>query len=237
MRVVGLISSYREGSLLIEAIRSAQRARFDHLVIAEGPAGDERCDHAPPSMFEGYTKPTLSGTWKSDADKRSAMVRHCRGFGPGPTWGVWIDGDEVLVNGEYLRDELQAVLWQDEEDGQTRGGWPMRLVERDGSVAVCRAKVVRIDLIDRYLVSSSGIRFKNHGVMFDHAEGNLPQSVEAWWAPRLPEVAKDKMYLEPPLPCEPFLVHRSALRHPARRGLRMHEQEARELDRLGLLKH
>ena len=32
----------------------------------------------------------------------------------------------------------------------------------------------------------------------------------------------------PPLPCEPHIVHRSNLRHPARKALRMSEQEAVE---------
>ncbi len=235
MKLVGLVSCYKEGRLVQGAIRSALEA-CDHVAVFEGPAG-EHLEDVPESDFgelEGFHFQT--GEWTTDAAKRTAMVKWCRGYGS-PTWGVWIDGDEVLVNGWALRDALQAVLWRDEEEGgKPSGGFPLRLVEMDGSLAVCRAKCVRVDLIDRYLVSSSGIRFKSGAVLADHAEGNLPQKISEWYiSERVKAIGEDRMMLEPPLPCEPFLVHRSPLRHPLRRKLRMHEQEARELRRLGIL--
>lgn len=250
MKIIGLVSTYREGGLARMAIESAQRA-CDHVIVFEGPAGDERCPDAPetdPAWLDeangsGAGIVYREGVWTSDAVKRTAMVKATRGYGDGPIWGVWVDGDEVLENGDYLRDQLAAVGDRDEaervaarlagEAWQPRAGLPIRIVEADGSVAVCRAKVVRVDLIDQYVVSSSGIRFKNGVVM---AEGNLPQSLLEWWGPRQGAIEQDRLVLEPPLPGEPFLVHRSHLRHPARRALRMHEQEARELDRLGFLK-
>ena len=212
------------------AVESAAAA-CDHVVVFEGPAGDERCDEAPPSELEGLPVDYVRvGSWKTDASKRTAMVHYCRQYGE-PTWAVWVDGDEVLENAAYLRDTIQAVAWRDNEEGAPIAGVPIRLVEADGSLAVCRAKVIRVDLVDRYLVSSSGILFRTGVTM---AEGNLPQKISEWWLPeRMQALESDRFVLTPPLPGEPFLVHRSRLRHPARVGLRMHAQEAQELDRLG----
>jgi hypothetical protein len=236
LKLVGLVSSYREGRLVRAAIDSALEG-CDQVFVFEGAAGRPLEGTTPDSELDPQPRLTIRhGAWKTDAAKRTAMVKATRGLGKGPVWGVWVDGDEVLVNGRYLRDQLQAVLWRDEEEGETTGGFPLRLVEMDGSVAVCRAKCVRVDLIDSYIVSSSGIRFKSGSVLIDHAEGNLPQRITEWYVPeRLQAIAEDRMMLEPPLPCEPFLFHRSLLRHPARRGLRMHEQEEAELKRLKLV--
>lgn len=236
--LVGMLSTYREGSLAELAVESANRA-CDHVLIFEGPAGE--AGEGPPTSEAALSlgAETLHGSWASDAAKRTAMVKRAQrtlGEKGRPLWGVWIDGDEVLINGEFLRDWLQAVEWNDEEAGGTppTAGFPLRLVELDGTVMVCRAKCVRLDLIDRYVVSSSGIRFKNGVTM---AEGNLNQKISEWWTPaRRNAVNADRLMLEPPLPGEPFLLHRSPLRHPKRKGLRMHEQEARELERMGVLK-
>lgn len=236
MKLVALVSCYREGNLTDLAIRSVA-PHVDQVIVFEGPAGETVSDDAPESVIPAVVDLVYrEGRWKSDAAKRSAMVKATRGLGPGPVWAVWVDGDEVLENGAYLRDLVQAVVDRDEPGGPPTAGCPIRIVEMDGSVAVCRAKVVRADLIESYIVSSSGIRFKSGTVLVDHAEGNLPQRISEWWTPeRVQAAGEDRFYLEPPLPGEPFLVHRSPLRHPARAGVRMHVQEGRELARLGLL--
>lgn len=247
MKLLGLVSCYREGRLVQGAIRSVLAA-CDHVIVFEGPAGERVGDDCPATDIPAADREAIvyrEGEWHSDAVKRTALVKATRGYGDGPIWGVWVDGDEVLLNGEYLRDLLQAVLWRDEQEREKAirsgdrfaptAGFPIRLVEMDGSVALCRAKVVRVDLIDSYIVSSSGIRFKSGQHLIEHAEGNLPQRLSEWWAPRARAMDEDRMYLAPPLPGEPFLLHRSPLRHPARQAARMHLQEARELERLGLL--
>jgi hypothetical protein len=241
VKLVGLVSSYKEGGLVTAAIESALGA-CDKVFVFEGPAGAPLGDDVPDSEIgirgwdSSYPYVRRWGEWKTDAAKRTAMVKATRGLGAGPIWGVWVDGDEVLVNGRYLRDELQHLVWQDELSGETTAGRPLRLVEMDGSVAVCRAKCVRVDLIESYIVSSSGIRFKSGATMIDRAEGNLPQKVSEWWsAERREALSEDRLMLGPPLPCEPFLYHRSLLRHPLRRGLRLHEQEADELRKMGVL--
>lgn len=235
--LVALISAYLEGALARGAIRSALEAT-DQVIVFEGPAGEPLEGDLPETDYAefGDRITLVRGAWKTDAAKRTAMVEHCRRWRNfAPVWGVWVDGDEVLLNGQYLQDELNLLEWED-DPAEPFMGWPMKLVELDGGVTVCRGKVVRVDLIDSYSVSSSV--FKN--VMGNlHGEGNLPLRVSEHWAPlnhwiqSLPsaerEVAQDRLFLPPPLPCEPFLMHRSALRHPARRGLRMHTQEATEL--------
>lgn len=116
-------------------------------------------------------------------------------------------------------------------------GWPIRLVELDGSVALCRGKVVRVDLIDRYDVSSSAF---TNVLGFMHGEGNVPERLSendgaAGFGKRLMLASElDRMIVPSWLVAEPFLVHRSLLRHPARSGLRMHEQEAVEIERAKL---
>jgi hypothetical protein len=235
--LVALISAYLEGALARGAIRSALEAT-DQVIVFEGPAGEPLEGDLPETDYAEFTgRITLvRGAWKTDAAKRTAMVEHCRRWRNfAPVWGVWVDGDEVLLNGQYLQDELNLLEWED-DPAEPFMGWPMKLVELDGGVTVCRGKVVRVDLIDSYSVSSSVFR----NVMGNlHGEGNIPLRASEHWAPlrhwleSLPAaeraVAEDRIFLRPPLPCEPFLMHRSALRHPARRGLRMHAQEASEL--------
>lgn len=245
MELVGLVSAYLEGPLVDGAIRSALAA-CDHVLVFEGPAG-EPLDADVPATDYAKWQPRVwlkEGRWKTDADKRTAMVAACRRFTP-PVWACWIDGDEVLINGEYLRDWLQAIQWDEEATGTDELlGWPIKLVELDGSVSVCRGKVVRVDRIDSYSVSSSV--FKN-ALGFTEGQGNFPylwsehlRPFEEWFArtretnPELADQLEDTLRLFPPLPTEPFLIHRSALRHPARRGLRLHVQEAEELEKAGL---
>jgi hypothetical protein len=277
MILVGMLSLYREDALALAAVESAREA-CDHLIVYEGPAGEPLAD-------EGYLEKTdylsmlpldvyKEGRWRTDAEKRTDMIKATRTYGP-PVWACWLDGDEILMNGQYLRDQLQALTWEDEHRGasidaadpadQPYMGWPMMIVERDGSVAVCRGKVIRCDLVDHYSVSSSVYRNVMGGL---HGEGNqqvllseLPKhagiaKVQAQaelldkqisLLPDGPERSKllaqleqlvmlmnelaDKLVLPPPLPGEPHLIHRSHLRHPARRGLRLHEQEATEIEK------
>ncbi len=150
------------------AIRSLAAA-CDRVLVFEGPAGEPLTDdRIPESVLAPAVSPSewddrfdlvrvTYGSWRTDAEKRSAMVAAQRPFAE-PTWGVWIDGDEVLVNAEYLRDWLRFFDWQEEETGVQNMGWPVKLVEMDGSIAVCQAKVLRIDRLDSYSVSSSVFR-------------------------------------------------------------------------------
>lgn len=237
--IVGLLSTYREGPLARQAVASALRA-CDRVIVFEGPAGPPLPNEhdCPPtqvdaSALDSHRFTWKDGAWKTDARKRTAMIEATRGLEP-PVWGVWIDGDEVLCNGEYLRDWLNLLEWEDagkvydpaDEATFPYMGFPIKLVELDGTVAVCQGKVLRVDLVDGYSVSSSV--FRNALGMLE-ARGNLPLKVPEWIERHKASLDAGHMVMPPPLPCEPFLLHRSFLRHPARRGLRLHEQEAVEI--------
>ena len=238
--LVALVSAYKEGPLALGAIRSALAAEPDRCLVMEGPAGDEieDCPDTDYPARKGRGYDLRYGTWRADAEKRTAMVETVRAWNlPPPVWGVWVDGDEILCNGEYLRDILQALQWEDEANGASIDdpdnlptmGRPIRIVEPSGLIITCRAKVIRLDLIRRYVVSSSVVESVLGGYM---GEGNKPDSLSKWFDDRELFAAKDyAFYAHPPLPCEPFLQHRSWLRHPNRRNVRMSEQEMHEFKR------
>ena len=263
MELVVLISAYREGPLVAGAIESALRAT-PHVCVFEGPAGapleadvpatdytpwlDKHADTRTLDRLVGDRLRTgrislVRGEWKTDAKKRTAMIEWTRRFRPEPTWALWLDGDELLVNPERLREWTQLFTWRDEvermhdPEAVPTMGWPIRLVELDGSVALCRGKVIRADLVDSYSVSSSVFKTV---LGFTHGEGNVPERLsENDGAPgfgRALEVAVslDRMVVPSWFFAEPFLIHRSLMRHPLRQGLRLHEQEAVELEKAKL---
>ena len=237
MRIVGLISSYREGRLLEGAMRSLDRAGLDDLIVFEGPAGKPLEADVPESSFpRGIVHVEQHGRWRTDARKRNDMLaaaknRHADG---GPLWGVWLDGDEILVNGEYLRDHLQAVVWNDEHDGtdQPTIHLPLWVVEADGSMALTNSRIVRLDLIRSYDISVSVVT-NEHGI--EEAWGNTNPDARLWTEMWMTAVESGRMVAWPPISCHPHIYHRSNLRHPLRRGLRLHKQEADELRKAGKL--
>jgi hypothetical protein len=231
VKLVGLVSSYMEGGLLESAVASL--AAFDHVVVFEGPV-----EGAPPSDVGSTLKigPRVSvrhGEWESDAAKRTAMVEwvKSRRWLDGETWGLWLDGDELLLWGEYVRDWLGRAV-ESGDDGNAAAGYPIPLVELDGSVSICMGKLVRVDLIERYIVSSSFLELVggrqvgagNQDVwnpvdgptFFTNAAGVVDGSRELpHWRAR------------PPLQGEPHLLHRSALRSKRRRAERQSAAEER----------
>ena len=238
--IVGLCSSYMEGPLVQAAIRSLLAA-CDRVVVFEGPAGPPLEEDVPESDFSPWGElgddwldedtpiGIYRGTWKTDAKKRTAMIESLRPFTE-PTWGVWIDGDEVLCNPEYMRDWLNFADWKEEETGVQNLGWPLKIVEMDGSIAVVQAKVLRVDRIDSYSVSSS-VFTNAMGVL--EGRGNYRAHITEFGTDvhlrQLADPDEGWLFHWPPLPCEPYIMHRSKLRHPRRSGLRLHEQEAEEI--------
>lgn len=238
-----MVSSYKEGRLVAAAIRSLLNVELDRLYVYEGPAGPPLGDDVPDSdlsaamMLAGGVIRVHHGRWRTDARKRNEMLQQAKRDFPGVTWGVIVDGDEVLVNGEYLRDRLQSLVWDDEMKGARAGDtsnppwarWPLHFVEADGSMHLITARVMRIDLVRSIDVSSSVIT-NEHGVR--EGWGNYAARSAAWIESWLAAIDQGKMIAWPPLPCEPHLVHRSNLRHPLRRQLRMSQQEAEEFARV-----
>jgi hypothetical protein len=232
VRLLGLISSYREGPLIQHAIRTALEA-CDHVYVLEGPAGEPLQADVPASELGPYRDQVkyAAGRWRTDARKRTAMLEWAHTF-TGPTWALWLDADEVLVNGAYLRDWLQLMQWQDETnaDPEPNARCPLRLVEVDGSVSISLVKCVRTDLIRDYRVSIA----EATGLDGQPARaGNFHDTIDRYLAidrERTAKLEQGYLYWPPgPAPLDPYIVHRSILRHPARAGLRMNEQEAAEI--------
>lgn len=242
-----MVSSYKEGRLVRAAIGSLIEVGLDQLYVFEGPAGEPIDDEAvPESDLHGLADLGFvvhHGRWRTDGRKRNEMLQRAKAdhllaarpdpSTPGPLWAVVVDADEVLVNGRYLRDRLEWIGWEDRRRGASVAAidrppmarWPLHLVEHDGSMSMITARVFRADLVSSIDHSSSVITNVS-GVR--EGWGNFAAVSAAWIEGWLKAIDGGKMIAWPPLPTEPHLVHRSNLRHPGRRGLRMSDQEAVE---------
>lgn len=238
MIVVGMVSAYKEGRLVRGAVLSLLEVGLDALYVYEGPAGAPLGEDVPDSDYEGLEQQSdgllrlRRGRWRTDARKRNEMLQQAKRDFPGQKlWGVVVDGDEVLCNGAFLRDQLQAVVWNDEWQGASPDDrarppvarCPLRLVERDGTVSTVTARLIRLDLLRSIDISSSVVT-NLHGVQ--EGWGNFPERSAIWLEGWLHAIDAGNLICFPPFPGEPCLVHRSHLRHPARRRLRMSDQEA-----------
>lgn len=236
MKLVGLISSYLEGDLLAGAMRSLDKVGLDDLIVFEGPAGEPLEGDVPKSVIpRGVQHVARHGRWRTDARKRNQMLEEAKRRNPGPLWGVWLDGDEILVNGEYLRDRLQSVTWNDEygESAVPTIHLPMWTVEADGSMALTTGRIVRLDLIQSYDISVSVV---TNTLGLEEAFGNEHPDARMWLRMIFEAAERGQMSAWPPFSCDPHIVHRSNLRHPLRRGLRLHKQEREELVKAGKIR-
>lgn len=209
----------------------------------EGPAGPPLEADCPPTDLGQYAllaKAALGreepifyreGTWRSDARKRTAMLEYAHRFGE-HVWVIWLDADELLVNGEWLRDWLQYLQWHDDThpDEPPNARCPVKLIELDGSISTSLVKIVRADLIRDYTLSIANVTDLEGRPA---AAGNFHAHIASYLSAdpgRARKFEEGFLYWPPgPGPLDPFIVHRSMLRHPLRAGLRMNEQEAREL--------
>lgn len=236
--LLGLMPTYREGALARAAAGSLVDAQLDRVIVWEGPAGDARCPDAPPTSTGSLDVHWREGRWESDAAKRTEMLRYaCKQYPGQVVWGIWLDADELLVNGRYVRDLVQERMWHDEHEGCSladpsnppTGGIPLRLVEYDGTCSFAKGRLVRLDTLRRFVVSNLIVETTTN---LRIRLGNVAETTE------LEEMAREafpgRRVVSPPLPGEPVIVHRSHLRHPARRALRLHEQEQAELERMAL---
>lgn len=244
-----MVSAYKEGRLVRASVQSLLRVGLDALYIFEGPAGEPLGDEVPDSdypfdtrhgsgdakMFRGTRVVMHTNRWRTDARKRDAMLQRAKEEHPGETWAVIVDGDEVLWNGEYLRDRIESVSNENSFYGRSIASVdnppvvriPLRLMERDGGLHAITARCFRIDLVRSIDISSSVITNVS-GVQ--EGWGNFPELSTAYLEGMLTAIDRGHLVAWPPFPCEPVIVHRSHLRHPLRRGLRMSDQESRELD-------
>lgn len=231
-----MVSSYREGRLVRTAIGSLLEVGLDHLYIYEGPAGDPLEADVPDSDLHGVDGLDFvtvhEGRWRTDGRKRNEMLQAAKADHDGldPLWAVVVDADEVLVNGKYLRDRLEWIGWEDEARGASialpnnppMARWPLRLIESEGSMSLITARVFRADLL-RSIDHSSSVVTNVAGVR--DGWGNFAEVSKIWIERWLEAIDRGAMIAWPPFTTEPHIVHRSNLRHPARRGLRMSVQE------------
>lgn len=202
--------------MLATAVRSL--AALDGVLVAEGPVEQNAGSAGPPSELPNEVKvKRFDGVWESDAAKRTWMLGKAKQLWPGPLWGLWLDGDELLLWGEMLKDWLWRVEQQG-DDGNPVGGWPLPLVELDGTVVICAGKLVRLDLIRKYLVSSSYIEMVDGS---RRTVGNMP-----YWTPTDGALV-ESWRARPPLQGEPHLQHRPVLRSKLRTVERQHRAEER----------
>lgn len=237
--VVGMMSTYVEGRLFVPAVDSLLAVGLDHLYVFEGPAGDPLPNEAelPPTRLEhveGRAGVTVHrNRWRTDGRKRNDMLQRAKQEWPGPVWAVVLDADEILVNGAFLRDRLEWIMASDAHRGASiatpqnppMARWPLRLIEHDGSMSLITARVFRIDYL-RSIDHSSSVVTNVAGVR--DGWGNIGEMSAVWIERWLQAVDRGHMVAWPPLPTEPHIAHRSNLRTPGRRGLRMSDQETLE---------
>lgn len=224
MKIVGLVSSFREGPMLEAALRSLQD--LDGVLVHDGPVEGNPPAGAASVIDRSLADVVIEGAWETDAAKRTAMLTLAKRKWPGELWGLWLDGDEILLWGQYLRDWILRVSQQGSSDNPV-GGWPLALVELDGTTTLCMGKLVRLDLIRAYLISSSYIELVNGD---RRTVGNVD-----YWNPvdgptQFTPDGKPHWRARPPLQGEPHLQHRPILRDRARSVERQHKAEARNFE-------
>lgn len=241
-RIVALISTYQEEELIASVIRSA--IHLDGIIVADGTtdsgkATANRNRYTVGGEFEEafrkrvglkdfYDFQYLCGHWNSDAHKRTEMMDFAKGqlIGKESDWALWLDGDEVLLWGQYLHDHCSRA---DHVTGT--GGTTLKIVEYDGSVAECFGKLIKLDAVKRYIMSSYEIELSNGMTV---ALPNVPLCTAGGLpignitSPDDPLLAKNR----PPLQGEPHLLHRHGLRSPEREALRMHDTEGESFSAL-----
>ena len=229
--ILGLVPTWQEGRLSWTALASLLPA-CDHIAAFDGPIGD-----APPSGHASVLpKPSntihiQTGAWPSDAAKRTAMLRwaQARTWLSDEDWLVWLDGDEVLLWGEYLPDLIDRAS-EEADELTVVGGFPIRLHELDGTTSVCLGRIVRVGVIAEYIVSSFYVRKRDGS---EAAIGNVP--VWNWrQGPMLvggtPEQPEIDPRCRPASPGEPQILHRSAWRSKGRTVQRQSEAEAVQVE-------
>lgn len=232
--IVALMSTYREGALALSAARSVLPA-CDALIVFEGAVGEQAGEGEPTPVWvieqEAREASVLTYVaewevcvWGSDAAKRTALLKCAQKFygdTADPWWCLWIDGDEVLLWGEYLPDWVARA-----EHVGGAGGFALRIVEMDGSVAKSHGRIFRGDLVEAFEESSYQARLKTGMVV---ALPNIPICVSGGVpcarADGEPVTVDDLADLRPPLAGEPHILHRTILRSPARTVRRLHEDE------------
>lgn len=201
--IVGMIPTYKEGKLAIDAINSLLPI-CKTILVFEGPITGAPSDGIDTdfSYFKKQQKVIVKyGTWKNEIEKRNQMLDYTRRY-PAPTWGIYLDADEVILWPEYIESYIEACDAQAPED-QVNVACPLLRVEIDGSVQTLK-RIIRLDLLETHLLSMSQWKFVGSDV-----------------AVTFPAIPSERM----PNQGEPHIFHRAFLRPPKRGGFRLYERE------------
>lgn len=226
MKIAALISCYEESELVASAIQSA--SALDLVMVFDGPIGQDS-DYCSRS-FQGPLSYTITydGGWISDASKRTHMLETAKDIFTEDKdfWILWLDGDEILLWGEYLKDHCKRA---DQETGT--GGTTLRIVEYDGSVYQCYGKLIKAAAVKRYVMSVLEVELINGMTV---ALPNVPICHPGGIPYGEIKTVDDPMLAinRPPLQGEPHLLHRHGLRDPERRVERLHDTEAESFQTL-----
>lgn len=228
--IVGLVSTFQEGRLAEDAVRSLLPC-CQVVLVNEGPITDARdvtIDRSGWTWARKEPRVTVAfGSYESDAEKRTALLTRSRRY-PTPTWGVILDGDELLLHGE----QIPALIEHHEQQAALAGSEPLRvplrLVDGDGTVSVMTGRILRLDLVERWLISSYHILLRN-GVEVSLANGKL---VDVGVPDSRDLDVSTGFQLRRPLQGEPHILHRPFLRDPDRQAERQSSAEGNEFERL-----
>lgn len=201
--IVGMIPTYKEGLLARDAIHSILPI-CKTVVVFEGPITGASSDglETDLSAFRKNQKVIVKhGEWKNEAAKRNAMLSLTRRF-PKPTWGIFLDADEILLWAEYLETYIEYCDSQAAE-GHINVACPILRVELDGSVHELK-RLIRLDMLETHILASSQWKFFSSDIAVTFPS----QKVE-----------------RQPFQGEPHVLHRAFLRPKKRGQFRLSEIE------------
>ncbi len=233
--IVGLCSTFREGRLALSAVRSLLEC-CDRVLALEGPIGDAPAagDETDWREIKDGRLLVKRGAWRTDAEKRTEMLDEAKRIhmrkipdaitGLYPLWGVILDGDELLVNAAVLPEYFDALP-------ADALGFSLHLLELDGSCSMIPNRLLRLDRVERWVISSYA--FLVDGVVVSKPNVKILAAGEPDSAD-LVDVGDGRRQRRRPLQGEPFILHRSVLRSPERQAhvARMHEAEPEAFEAL-----
>jgi len=219
MKVIGMISSGFDSGLTEAAANSLRKACDKVYILDGGIANADNLEDEPTNLAfavrsDGYHV-RHGSIFTDDAAKRTALLKWVQHENDDDCFGIVLDSDEVLLWGEYMRDFLALA---EKRPATAAGGFPLRLVEFDGSVALAASRVYKLGAIDHYDLSSYTVTLAGSS-----APITLPNT-RVCYMHGMP-LRSDDPRCRPPVQGEPHILHRTMLRSPGRTTQRQHEAE------------
>lgn len=208
--IVGMVPTYREGILAADAITSLLPIA-DVVLVYEGPISGAPSDGIDTDFkqFKKNQKVIVKhGEWDSEVHKRNSMLDQTRRY-PAPTWGIFLDADEVLLWGEYVASYIEHCDSQS-PDGRVNVACPILRVEEDGSTQKL-TRIIRLDMLEKHLLASSQWKFFSSDI-----------------AVTFPAEPFDRA----PWQGEPHVLHRPYLRPKSRHGFRLSDIESADFTKM-----